>query len=369
MIQLGNKISIKMPSTMDTMFDESKNILLRTTNHAAMNITTAGGADDGAYGGKQNQQLQQHYHSSSSSIIKQYDIRPYDILCGRDKAAFNHVGNRRFRVSISINIPRYDAAKTKAQKTKVIKFVCAVFRKEVGVRFLKKQPGRGEGEYIELSQKEARKKIGHALRDMSVAKQELNEKRNKLSLPLFADGTPIISMPITKRPMREYDEQDWDNSNNEAPTFISFDDNDFINEYDEKEEESNHRQVLSTTESNNNSGDNSLLYAALSRYVDKSLSISHEDTDLLLEPLPMHEPKEQQQEHSMGNMKEMPTPMMVQHHEDDPCRCQLQEKGFSMYGCEYESEQLSLSTLQQQRLELSSPLQQSTTLVSYYTCS
>lgn len=112
------------------------------------------------------------------SLIKSEDIRPYDILCGRDKATFNNVGNRRFRVLVRLNIPRYEAARTKAQKAQVIKYICDVFTNEVGVRFLKKDKS-GEG-YIELNGSEARKKVGHALRDMSVAEQQLNEKRRSI---------------------------------------------------------------------------------------------------------------------------------------------------------------------------------------------
>lgn len=109
------------------------------------------------------------------SLIKPDDIKPYDILCGRDKATFNNVGNRRFRVLISLNIPRYERATTKAEKASVIKYICDIFRNEVGVRFLKKHR-TGEG-YYELSVSEARKKVGHALRDMSVARQEVKKRR------------------------------------------------------------------------------------------------------------------------------------------------------------------------------------------------
>ena len=328
--------------------NESKNILLKTTNHAAM--TTAGRA----HGEKQKKHQDYHHQHSSlkSATINQHDIRPYDILCGRDKTVFNRAGNRRFRVSISINIARYDAAKTKAQKTEVIKFVCNVLKKDVGMRFLKthqqyQQYGgqeRGEGEYIELSEKEIRKKVGHALRDMSVAWQELNEKRNQLQLP-FADGTPIIAMPTTtaastgasasatatatsgnspstkrrQQQHHEYDDQDPDKSNSEVPTFVSFDDdvtdsfddNDTDNNYDEQrqEDESNRRLVCTTeiSSNNNNLGDESF-NTALSRYVDMGLNISSADTAQLLEPVPFQETKEQlQQLHSLhfttGNIR------------------------------------------------------------------
>ena len=89
-------------------------------------------------GGKQKQQQQQQRHHHSSYSITPNDIRPYDVLCGRDKAVFNSIGNRRFRVSISVNVPGYERARNKAQKTTVIMFVCSMFRNEVGVRFIKK---------------------------------------------------------------------------------------------------------------------------------------------------------------------------------------------------------------------------------------
>lgn len=115
------------------------------------------------------------------SLIRADDIKPYDILCGRDKATFNNVGNRRFRVLISLNIPRYNRARTKAEKASVIKDVCNIFQNEVGVRFLKKHQSQKEY-YFQLSATEARKKVGHALRDMSVARQELDEKRRKIRM-------------------------------------------------------------------------------------------------------------------------------------------------------------------------------------------
>lgn len=112
------------------------------------------------------------------SLIKADEIKSYDILCGRDKATFNNVGNRRFRVLISLNIPRYEKATTKAQKASVIKYICDIFRNEVGVRFLKKHKN-GEG-YYELNGSEARKKVGHALRDMSVARQDVKKRREEV---------------------------------------------------------------------------------------------------------------------------------------------------------------------------------------------
>lgn len=113
-----------------------------------------------------------------SSLIMTNDIKSYDILCGRDKATFNNIGNRRFRVLIGINIPRYEKASTKAEKASVIKYICGIFRNEVGVRFLKKH--ENEDGYYELNESEARKKVGHALRDMSVARQDVKKRREEM---------------------------------------------------------------------------------------------------------------------------------------------------------------------------------------------
>lgn len=119
--------------------------------------------------------------SSTSTLIGLDELRPYDILCGRFKNAFNHVGNRRFRVTINLNLQRYIQAEKKQEKTTLIIELVRILKQDVGVRFLKK---KGPG-YIELSEKQAREKVGHALRDMAVAQQqstmkELQERRKRL---------------------------------------------------------------------------------------------------------------------------------------------------------------------------------------------
>ena len=110
----------------------------------------------------------------SGQRVKNYasEIGPYDVLCGRCKDAFNNVGNRRFRVTINLNIPRYLAAKSRHEKSAVILAIVRMLRNDVGARFLKR---KGK-ELIELDEKQARSKVGHALRDMSVAQQQVAEK-------------------------------------------------------------------------------------------------------------------------------------------------------------------------------------------------
>ena len=104
-------------------------------------------------------------------------LGPYDILCGRCKTSFNNIGNRRFRVTISLNLQRYLEADTKQKKTKLIISIAQELKYNVGARFLKKNR-MGNG-YIELSEKQAREKIGHALRDYAVSQQQFTMKELK----------------------------------------------------------------------------------------------------------------------------------------------------------------------------------------------
>jgi hypothetical protein len=92
------------------------------------------------------------------------EIGPYDVICGRNGAAFNNTGNRRFRVTIEINIQQYVAATSRNEKSNVISSVLKMMR-GCGGRFLKK---RGSHSWIDIGDQRAREKVGHALRDRAV---------------------------------------------------------------------------------------------------------------------------------------------------------------------------------------------------------
>lgn len=122
--------------------------------------------------------------------VNECDIGPFDVLCGRNRAAFNNVGNRRFRIVVSLSLARYvDVTSTRKEKSKLIENVIQS-TKECGGRFL--QVGRN-GLLVELSQKRTYDKVGHALRDMAASKDvgdnswmgfsssDLNDQHNKIS--------------------------------------------------------------------------------------------------------------------------------------------------------------------------------------------
>lgn len=89
-------------------------------------------------------------------------LGPYDVICGRGSVAFNNIGNRRFRVLISMNIDRYRDTKGRHRKGLFISSLVDTFQREIGTRFFKLK----EGQLIELTEREIRQKVGHALRDM-----------------------------------------------------------------------------------------------------------------------------------------------------------------------------------------------------------
>ena len=100
-------------------------------------------------------------------------LGPHDVLCGRDRDAFNHVGNRRFRVLVSLTIDRYIRAETRQEKSLVIASLTESVRK-TGGRFVKRTRA---GLLVELNEKQTQQKVGHAIRDSAISKQLVKPQR------------------------------------------------------------------------------------------------------------------------------------------------------------------------------------------------
>lgn len=89
------------------------------------------------------------------------DFRPgsYDIVCSRGKAAFNHIGNRRFRFMISNHVEKYSTCKSKVDKSLVVIDMVAMIRElsPTGgfVRFCKKT-----NRFVDVGDSVAREKVG-----------------------------------------------------------------------------------------------------------------------------------------------------------------------------------------------------------------
>ena len=87
----------------DDMIDE-----FDLLNSTAKNIGTATPADD---------------DDQKIPSILSCTIGPYDVICGRNKTAFNNIGNRRFRFTIALALPRFLIAKSRKEKSIVIQSV------------------------------------------------------------------------------------------------------------------------------------------------------------------------------------------------------------------------------------------------------
>lgn len=83
-----------------------------------------------------------------------------EILLGKEKAIFNHAGNKRFRAIINHNVHKYMNAPIKSKKSRVVRKIHAEM-KIAGFRFLKKS----QFKWNDLREADAREKVSHALRD------------------------------------------------------------------------------------------------------------------------------------------------------------------------------------------------------------
>jgi hypothetical protein len=118
----------------------------------------------------------------------------FDVLCGRDRSAFNNVGNRRFRVSVSLALDRYLKASTRKEKSIVIRSVVHVVRRNGG-RFLQESRNRVDGTktYIELDDRRSHEKTGHALRDMALLRGTKGKKPSSTQSICSATANSSVS--------------------------------------------------------------------------------------------------------------------------------------------------------------------------------
>jgi hypothetical protein len=121
----------------------------------------------------------------------------YDIICGKGKQAFNHIGNRRFRVTIDLHLPKYEEAKTKAGKTAIVHNIVHTVREKLkagSIRHNKKM-----NRWVELGDAAAREKVGQAIRDCLLQRNperrqaKIAMRRQKRESPSLLDSDDIVT--------------------------------------------------------------------------------------------------------------------------------------------------------------------------------
>jgi len=106
------------------------------------------------------------HHPSNSTL----EPTAYDILLGRHKHCFHHVGNQAFRTLITQFMNHYATLTTKREKMHLVTFILNIIQ-QGGGRFLRE----GVSHWHAVKKRTAREKISHALRDHCTRIQFRNE--------------------------------------------------------------------------------------------------------------------------------------------------------------------------------------------------
>lgn len=125
-----------------------------------------------------------------------HEIRPLDILCGKDKSLRSHPGNRLFRKIIEETKPSYRNASDKLTKMKITKGVLDCLRKNHGCRFVKFDPDLTE--WAELTPAQMRDKIGHALR-FALRRSNHRSQSSESSLDSSGSASSVTKKRTTMR--------------------------------------------------------------------------------------------------------------------------------------------------------------------------
>ena len=94
-----------------------------------------------------------------STVVNPED---FDILLGRGRTSWGHVGNKRFRSFVGVHLKQYQGTNSRTEKSKTVDAIYDDIMK-VGGRFLRQDTATGLWHPVE--RKMAREKIAHALRD------------------------------------------------------------------------------------------------------------------------------------------------------------------------------------------------------------
>jgi hypothetical protein len=84
---------------------------------------------------------------------------PYDVICARGKAAYDHPGNQRFRDMVQQHQVDYANASTKHDKSKIVSLIVNTVRQSSpNGGFVKQMDGPG-GYWVEVGDRAAKEKV------------------------------------------------------------------------------------------------------------------------------------------------------------------------------------------------------------------
>jgi hypothetical protein len=111
-------------------------------------------------------------------LSEDWMLTPNDVLCGKEKMAVSHVGNKRYRYNIELNRLAYQTASLRHTKTEISRTIEGTIRR-CGGRFLKINEKTRRLE--ELSGAETHEKISHALRSAKDRSQTFPKQKRMVA--------------------------------------------------------------------------------------------------------------------------------------------------------------------------------------------
>ena len=112
-----------------------------------------------------------------------------DVLCGRSPSERAHIGNLRLQNCIELHGSKYLVA-NKSEKSRIIRTIVESIQK-TGGRFLKKKPGTGE--YAVISPRSAKEKVGLAMREAMMNRDQKSNVTNTSG----AAAAPVARTSVT----------------------------------------------------------------------------------------------------------------------------------------------------------------------------
>lgn len=126
--------------------------------------------------GIRRRQVVDSYKNQEALLPQNYSPRDEDIIFGKTRLAYKHIGNQRFRITIGAHVQEYIDKKDRSYRTELILRIMETIRQEGG-RFLKYRHER----WVDVGDRIARSKVGHALRDLAASSYRLKPSESTTS--------------------------------------------------------------------------------------------------------------------------------------------------------------------------------------------
>jgi hypothetical protein len=160
-------------------------------------------------------------------LPEKYVLGEHDVICGRGRRCFNHIGNQRFRTMVEESLSKYAEASAKLEKTYIIcEVVNQVRKNSPNGGFVKKDPVNGRyfevGDFLAVRapgqspdcDTQQREKTSQAFRDAlhdlykssnaAKKKRRISEQARKL---YKQPSAPHLTTPATQISSNEFEEE------------------------------------------------------------------------------------------------------------------------------------------------------------------